>query len=399
MKKTRKILSFMLFVLMLVSSITMTANSVASNDYTQWKQGDAEWNQAEAWPSSQYPSATSRMMKDAGCVVTSLAILLRHHNVITSSDVHTFNPWICNEELKKVSAFNKSADLIWADVNKAYPGFELVDYRTTYSFSTIERLYREGYACIINVGGHYVALKNVEGATVNIMDPGYSNRPTLASYSNPLTIIYYKVTSTNTDPTTSERVEFNGHYYQVFDEGLDWFAAKTRCEEMGGHLVTITSAEEQDFVSNLIKCGNRINYWLGGTDEDTEGVWKWVSGELFEYDNWHTGEPSNSEYINDEFENYLILWADLNCVWNDAYYDVGNRLSASGHTKVKDIGFICEWETNPDKPTEPSTPDEPTPEPSTPDEPDKPKNEGNIFTKIIEAIKNLFNKIFSIFKW
>lgn len=399
MKKTRKILSFMLFVLMLVSSITMTANSVASNDYTQWKQGDAEWNQAEAWPSSQYPSATSRMMKDAGCVVTSLAILLRHHNVITSSDVHTFNPWICNEELKKVSAFNKSADLIWADVNKAYPGFELVDYRTTYSFSTIERLYREGYACIINVGGHYVALKNVEGATVNIMDPGYSNRPTLASYSNPLTIIYYKVTSTNTDPTTSERVEFNGHYYQVFDEGLDWFAAKTRCEEMGGHLVTITSAEEQDFVSNLIKCGNRINYWLGGTDEDTEGVWKWVSGEPFEYDNWHTGEPSNSEYINDEFENYLILWADLNCVWNDAYYDVGNRLSASGHTKVKDIGFICEWETNPDKPTEPSTPDEPTPEPSTPDEPDKPKNEGNIFTKIIEAIKNLFNKIFSIFKW
>ena len=168
---------------------------------------------------------------------------------------------------------------------------------------------------------------------------------------------------------------------------------------MGGHLVTITSAEEQDFVSNLIKCGNRINYWLGGTDEDTEGVWKWVSGEPFEYDNWHTGEPSNSEYINDEFENYLILWADLNCVWNDAYYDVGNRLSASGHTKVKDIGFICEWETNPDKPTEPSTPDEPTPEPSTPDEPDKPKNEGTIFTKIIEAIKNLFNKILSIFKW
>lgn len=393
MKKTRKILSFMLFVLMLVSSITMTANSVASNDYTQWKQGDAEWNQAEAWPSSQYPSATSRMMKDAGCVVTSLAILLRHHNVITSSDVHTFNPWICNEELKKVSAFNKSADLIWADVNKAYPGFELVDYRTTYSFSTIERLYREGYACIIDVGGHYVALKNVEGATVNIMDPGYSNRPTLASYSNPLTIIYYKVTPTNTDPTTSERVEFNGHYYQVFDESLDWYAAKARCEEMGGHLVTITSKEEQTFIDIILTNNNKSNYWAGATDEESEGKWKWITGEEFSYTNWNINEPNNTEYFKGEFENYLHISTSVNNMWNDAYFDAGERVY--GGVGVEHFGFICEWETNTEKPTEPSTPDEPIPEPT----PDKPENNSNIFTKIIDFFKNIINKILSIFKW
>ncbi len=400
MKKTRKILSFMLFVLMLVSSITMTANSVASNDYTQWKQGDAEWNQAEAWPSSQYPSATSRMMKDAGCVVTSLAILLRHHNVITSSDVHTFNPWICNEELKKVSAFNKSADLIWADVNKAYPGFELVDYRTNYSFSTIERLYREGYACIINVGGHYVALKNVEGATVNIMDPGYSNRPTLASYSNPLTIIYYKVTPTNTEPTTNERVEFNGHYYQVFDESLDWFEAKKRCEDLGGHLVTITSKEEQQVVTNVLSTANRNSYWIGGYK--TDGAFEWITGEKMSYSNWAWAQPDNH---NNNGEDALQIYRIANPPAGNRPFE-WNDLLSNGYCDEEDtffglnnIGFICEWETNPEKPSEPSIPDEPTPEPSTPDKPDEPKNEGNIFTKIIEAIKNLFNKIFSIFKW
>ena len=150
-------------------------------------------------------------MKAAGCVVTSLAMLLRHHKVIANSDVNAFNPWICNEELKKVGAFTKSADLTWADVNKAYLGFELVDYRTPYSFSTIERLYREGYACIINVGGHYVALKDVTGTTVNIMDPGYSNRPTLASYSNPKEIIYYKVTPAKTELKTGDIIEFGSY--------------------------------------------------------------------------------------------------------------------------------------------------------------------------------------------
>lgn len=139
---------------------------------------------------------------------------------------------------------------------------------------------------------------------------------------------------------TGDKVEFNGHYYQVFDEGLDWFEAKSKCEELGGHLVTITSQEEQDFVNDYVKNGNRINYWLGATDEKVEGEWEWVSGESFEYENWHSGEPSNSEYIENEFENYLILWADLNCVWNDAYYDVGERLPSVGHTKIEDIGFM-----------------------------------------------------------
>lgn len=134
MKNTmKKIICSVLTVLMFVSVIPLWVSGLASDDYTQWKQGNSEWNKSAAWPANEYPGAIYNYMSDGGCVVTSLAMLLRHHNVITDSNVNSFNPWICNEDLKRVGAFDSNADLSWASVTKAYPGFELVDYRTPYS--------------------------------------------------------------------------------------------------------------------------------------------------------------------------------------------------------------------------------------------------------------------------
>jgi hypothetical protein len=43
----------------------------------------------------------------------------------------------------------------------------------------------------------------------------------------------------------------NGHSYQRFDAALNWNSAKTTCAGLGGHLATITSQAENDWV-----CGN-----------------------------------------------------------------------------------------------------------------------------------------------
>lgn len=94
---------------------TVTA-SAASSDYTTWKQFDSAWNQSEAWPASQYPNATMRKLSQAGCVVTSIAMLLRHYNVVTESDVSKFNPWVANEQLKSASAFDSAANILWGMV-------------------------------------------------------------------------------------------------------------------------------------------------------------------------------------------------------------------------------------------------------------------------------------------
>ena len=53
----KKICSLLLALLMVVTMLPVTAMATASNDYTQWRQGDSEWNQEEAWPASQYPNA------------------------------------------------------------------------------------------------------------------------------------------------------------------------------------------------------------------------------------------------------------------------------------------------------------------------------------------------------
>ena len=73
----------------------------------------------------------------------------------------------------------------------------------------------------------------------------------------------------------------NGHYYKVVNHGsnITWSAAKTAAEAstlngLSGYLASITSYQENTFIDE--KAG--VNAWLGGTDADTEGCWKWSGG-------------------------------------------------------------------------------------------------------------------------
>ena len=59
---------------------------------------------------------------------------------------------------------------------------------------------------------------------------------------------------------------FNGRAYAVYDVSMTWHEAKAYCESLGGHLATITSAEEQLFVQSLIEDGSMNQYWLGATE-------------------------------------------------------------------------------------------------------------------------------------
>lgn len=131
-----------------------------------------------------------------------------------------------------------------------------------------------------------------------------------------------------------EKCNFRGHTYQVFDISKNWTEAKEYCENLGGHLVTITDSEEQSFVSNLVKSGTKDTYWLGASDADIEGEWKWVTGESFDYQNgsFDNGPPGP--------EDWLEMIAS-NGVWNDGEHDgQGN----SGIWALCNHGFICEWD-------------------------------------------------------
>lgn len=83
-------------------------------------------------------------------------------------------------------------------------------------------------------------------------------------------------------------VFFNGHAYKIYDERISWQDAKRRCEDLGGHLVTITSPEEQDFLAGYIgSSAPDIDLWTGIQSDWT----RWITGEEVSYQNWGTNEP------------------------------------------------------------------------------------------------------------
>ncbi len=128
-------------------------------------------------------------------------------------------------------------------------------------------------------------------------------------------------------------LEYNGHRYAVFNTVKTWEEAKALCESWGGHLATITDANEQNFVAEMVNKSG-ASCWLGASDAETEGVWKWVTGEEFSYTNWNTNQPDNTYY--DDYENYLHMYTyETNNKWNDLT-NVGSRGSC---------GFICEWDS------------------------------------------------------
>ena len=74
-------------------------------------------------------------------------------------------------------------------------------------------------------------------------------------------------------------------------------------------LATITSKEENDWIQKTFH--SPTSYWIGGTDEDLDGVWTWVTGEKWRYSFWGEGEPNNYRGIE------CALEIQVNGHWND----------------------------------------------------------------------------------
>ncbi len=86
---------------------------------------------------------------------------------------------------------------------------------------------------------------------------------------------------------------------------------------MGGHLASITSAEENEQVTR-ISGGKPV--WVGGIrkgDGNGPGAdhWYWSDGQPWSYTNWHPGEPNNAG----GWENRVHLGLQAPGTWNDVH--------------------------------------------------------------------------------
>ena len=197
-------LALALCVLLSASPLLSTgADALASDDYTLWKQSDADWNSSAAWPGS-YPG----FLANSGCWITSISMLLREYGLV-SSDVDEFNPYVCAGDLYSAGALTSGGLTVLGMVGEAYPGF---DYAGTYSYSfdRLKELYDAGYACALLVkgGGHMVAVSGVlDDGTVKILDPGW-DYTTLAEWGGATEIIAFgPIETEQTTAAASEEVE------------------------------------------------------------------------------------------------------------------------------------------------------------------------------------------------
>jgi hypothetical protein len=113
--------------------------------------------------------------------------------------------------------------------------------------------------------------------------------------------------------------EVYGHLYYPVYEILHWHDAKIHAESLGGHLATVTSAQEH---FNIVKSlgyptMNRYNFWLGATDEQLEGDWIWITGEPFDYAPWRRIDAIMAP-DNQGNEDCLEYFKGGSYQWNDA---------------------------------------------------------------------------------
>uniref|UniRef100_A0AAY4ET35 C-type lectin domain-containing protein n=1 Tax=Denticeps clupeoides TaxID=299321 RepID=A0AAY4ET35_9TELE len=83
-----------------------------------------------------------------------------------------------------------------------------------------------------------------------------------------------------------------------------WVSARTDCLREGGDLVSITSAEEEQYVLGRLD-PSYLDIWIGH-DMVTEGGYEWSDGSPVSHTNWGHGEPNDHGDREDCVE--LMLW-------------------------------------------------------------------------------------------
>lgn len=129
----------------------------------------------------------------------------------------------------------------------------------------------------------------------------------------------------------------NGHWYEaVSAPGITWADAEAAAQAAGGHLATLTSLAESDFVYSALGVAAQP-LWLGATQASnatsaTDG-WQWVTGEAWSFTNWAVGEPNN-------FGNETALVF--------AYFSAGNWNNAPiDFTGYRTGGYVVEYVPEP----------------------------------------------------
>lgn len=150
---------------------------IGSGEFVEWRQTDPKWSSIKVGNSSG-------TLGSIGCLITSISILIEKSGCNTL--IKPFNPGTFLEKLNEVNSFDANGNLQYAGVTRAVPAFKYVGNvnlrgkSREEKLSLIKQYQNNGYYITAEVKGatpgnqHWVAVINVEGNNVLMVDPGSS---------------------------------------------------------------------------------------------------------------------------------------------------------------------------------------------------------------------------------
>ncbi|MBL6891828.1 MAG: hypothetical protein ISR22_07270 [Candidatus Poseidoniaceae archaeon] len=129
--------------------------------------------------------------------------------------------------------------------------------------------------------------------------------------------------------------------YELAPEELSWNEHNERALALGGHLVSITSAEENELVARI--AGGRV-VWIGGMRKGSGNGpgadhWYWCDGQPWIYANLAPGEPNNYGGSNENrihLNGQNKLWNDVGEGWRGpAVYQLPKEKSIQSAKKIQ----------------------------------------------------------------
>jgi lectin-like protein len=120
---------------------------------------------------------------------------------------------------------------------------------------------------------------------------------------------------------------FEGSCYEVFAEFVTWDVAEQRCIAWGGHLASVTSSEEDDFLADWpdalgIIGQDGTGIWLGGTEAPGEEDFRWAADDLpLAFENWGSNQPDNGAGVDciEKRNDGTATWYDRRCTDSQRY--------------------------------------------------------------------------------
>ena len=169
-----------------------------SGEYISWRQKRAPWSNIRI-------GNTTSTINDIGCLVTSVAILIKKSGVNTP--IEPFNPGTFVEALNKNGGFDSYGNLQYAAINKVVPDFKYVDKVNLRGKSRTEKLalitqyFNAGYYITVEVKGatpgnqHWVAVIGINGNDIIMVDPAtnHTNMWNAYQYDKTSQFNYFKV--------------------------------------------------------------------------------------------------------------------------------------------------------------------------------------------------------------